>query len=55
MDDLVELTRKHLEEEPDEEMDLLNEMTLDEGFLRIRIQDNGIGMKESILEKIFNS
>jgi len=35
MDDLVELTRKHLEEEPDEEMDLLNEMTLDEGFLRL--------------------
>ena len=37
MNDLVELTRKHLEEEPDEEMDLLNEMTLDEGFLRLSL------------------
>ena len=36
-DDLVELTRKHLEEEPDEEMDLLNEITLDEGFLKLSL------------------
>jgi len=36
-DDLVELTRKYLQEETDEEMDLLNEMTLDEGILKLSL------------------
>ena len=43
MDDLVELTRKHLEEEPDEEMDFLNEMNLEESFLRLGLITGFLG------------
>ena len=52
MDDLVELTRKYLDEESDEEQEFLNEMTLDESILRLGLIVGFLGKTKQYGNKV---
>ena len=52
MDDLVELTRKYLEEEPDQEMDFLNDMNLEESSLRLGLITGFLGKTKQYGNKV---